>query len=130
MAASEIAEKAEEDEKPKLKTKIIKEDPKDTSDPDTKPAYSYVAMIAMAIQESEEGKLKLCQIYEYIRKKFAYYRHSKSKGWQNSIRHNLSLNECFVKLPSESGQQAHERKGNFWTMDPHSADMFEEGNYR
>lgn len=70
-------------------------------------------MIAMAIQNSKEGKLKLCHIYDYIRENFAYYRQLKTKGWQNSIRHNLSLNECFVKIASEGGQ---ERKGNFWTL--------------
>ena len=70
-------------------------------------------MIAMAIQNSKEGKLKLCEIYSYIRQHFAYYRQLKSKGWQNSIRHNLSLNECFIKIPTEGGQ---ERKGNHWTI--------------
>ena len=84
-----------------------------STDPNTKPAYSYVAMIAMAIQNSKDGKLKLCQIYDYIRDNFAYYRQLKTKGWQNSIRHNLSLNECFVKIASEGGQ---ERKGNYWTL--------------
>ena len=85
-----------------------------TSDPHVKPPYSYVAMITMAIQNSTEGKLKLAQIYEYIQEKFPYYRNLKSKkGWQNSIRHNLSLNDCFVKCPGEGGP---ERKGNKWTI--------------
>ena len=84
------------------------------SDPHVKPPYSYVAMITMAIQNSTEGKLKLAQIYEYIQEKFPYYRNLKSKkGWQNSIRHNLSLNDCFVKCPGEGGP---ERKGNKWTI--------------
>ena len=87
-----------------------------------KPPFSYVAMIAMSIQESKDGKLKLCHIYDFIKTKFAYYKNLKSKGWQNSIRHNLSLNECFVKLPSEGGQ---ERKGNYWTLGLYYLTAFE-----
>merc|ERR1719239_327716 len=93
----------------------------------TKPPYSYVAMIAMAINESGENKLKLCQIYDWIKAKFPYYQTKHSKGWQNSIRHNLSLNECFVKIPSEGGT---ERKGNYWMVAQGYEDMFESGNFK
>ncbi|CAB3405479.1 unnamed protein product [Caenorhabditis bovis] len=98
-----------------------------------KPPYSYVALIAMAIEATAEKRMTLNQIYKYIEAKFPYYRDADPKrkqGWQNSIRHNLSLNDCFVKKARDGQSSANDRKGNYWMMVPENPPIFDNGNFK
>lgn len=91
-----------------------------------KPPYSYIALIVMAIQSSPGKRLTLSEIYTFLQQRFAFFRGA-YQGWKNSVRHNLSLNECFIKLPKGLGRPG---KGHYWTIDPASEYMFEEGSFR
>ncbi len=91
-----------------------------------KPPYSYIALIVMAIQASPTKRCTLSEIYQFLQQRFPFFRGS-YQGWKNSVRHNLSLNECFIKLPKGLGRPG---KGHYWTIDPTAEFMFEEGSFR
>ena len=94
---------------------------------EVKPPYSYIALITMAIESSSVGMMTLNEIYHFIEERFPYFKEN-TQRWQNSIRHNLSLNDCFIKVSrSDSAKQA--GKGNYWALHPKAGDMFGNGSF-
>ncbi|XP_072235008.1 forkhead box protein H1 [Leuresthes tenuis] len=79
-----------------------------------KPPYSYLAMIAMVIQRSPEKKLTLSEILKEISTLFPFFK-GNYKGWRDSVRHNLSSYDCFVKVLKDPGKP--QGKGNFWAVE-------------
>ncbi|KAL3842211.1 hypothetical protein ACJMK2_020250 [Sinanodonta woodiana] len=74
-----------------------------------RPPFSYMYLIQMALCSREDKRMMLKEICRWIEDTFPYYKHSKP-GWKNSIRHNLSLYNIFVR---ESA-----RHGSYWTLKP------------
>ena len=95
-----------------------------TTHDEPKPNYSYIGIISMAILGSKERKLVLSDIYQWILDNYPYFRR-RGPGWRNSIRHNLSLNDCFVK----AGRSAN-GKGHYWAIHPANVEDFERGDFR
>jgi len=78
----------------------------------SKPKMSYAQLICEAILHSKDNQLTLSEIYAEIHRRHPYYL-LENRNWQNSIRHNLTLNKCFVKVPRSSN----EGRGSYWTME-------------
>ena len=115
------------DSPPDIKVRPKRETQKsrDVEDEDGKPSYSYIALISMAILEHPDRRMMLGEIYKYITDKFSYYRNMDDRAWRNSIRHNLSLNECFIKCG-----RADNGKGNYWSIHPACTEDFKKGDFR
>ena len=90
-----------------------------------KPPKPYLEIIADAILSTNVKMMQLHEIYHLMEKKFEYFAKNVNKSWRNSVRHNLSLNECFVKAGRGSNG-----KGNYWKIHPLCEKEFIRGNFR
>ncbi|KKP04388.1 hypothetical protein THAR02_03530 [Trichoderma harzianum] len=84
------------------------------TDDGTKPPHSYAQLIGMAILRSSKRRLTLAQIYKWISDNYSFY-NPNDAGWQNSIRHNLSLHKNFIKIERPKDDPG---KGNYWGIEP------------
>lgn len=96
-----------------------------STDQRSKPQESYVELIARAILSSPHQQMLLMDIYEWIINEYPYYSRLESKAWRNSIRHNLSLNECFIRQ-----QKSENGRGSYWAIHPAAVDAFLRGDFR
>ncbi|XP_059919063.1 forkhead box protein O4 [Gadus macrocephalus] len=83
---------------------------------------SYADLISQAIENSPEKRLTLAQIYDWMVKTVPYFKDkgdsNSSAGWKNSIRHNLSLHNKFLKVHNESTG-----KSSWWMLNPEGGKM-------
>ncbi|KAL2919277.1 hypothetical protein HK105_200920 [Polyrhizophydium stewartii] len=88
------------------------------ADTATRPTIPYATLITEAIESTPLKRITLNEIYEYAMARYPYYRHAGSgRKLQpaNSIRHNLSLNKSFERVPRPPNERG---KGAYWTLNP------------
>ncbi|XP_014665528.1 PREDICTED: forkhead box protein O-like [Priapulus caudatus] len=78
---------------------------------------SYADLITKAVQSSPEQRLTLSQIYDWMVRNVPYFKDkgdsNSSAGWKNSIRHNLSLHNRFMRVQNEGTG-----KSSWWMINP------------
>ena len=79
-----------------------------------KPRMSYAQLIAEALVNAPDGMLTLSEIYAAISARHPFYK-MEARNWQNSIRHNLTLNKSFTKVPRMSSSEG---RGSYWKLEP------------
>ncbi|XP_031563992.1 forkhead box protein F1-B-like, partial [Actinia tenebrosa] len=84
---------------------------------------TFKAIISVAILSSPIKKATLAQIYQFIQHAFNEFTKSRA-GWKNTVRHNLSIHECFVK-----GGLAPPGKSCYWQIHENYAESFSQGDF-
>ncbi|XP_067617885.1 forkhead box protein O [Eurosta solidaginis] len=78
---------------------------------------SYADLITHAIGSAPDKRLTLSQIYEWMVQNVPYFKDkgdsNSSAGWKNSIRHNLSLHNRFMRVQNEGTG-----KSSWWMLNP------------
>ncbi|KAL1005393.1 hypothetical protein UPYG_G00058510 [Umbra pygmaea] len=124
--AAEFAAKAVSEQQRGVAEQLGESGGGDSPKDESKPPYSYAQLIVQAISSAPDRQLTLSGIYSHITKHYPYYR-TADKGWQNSIRHNLSLNRYFLKV---ARSQEEPGKGSFWRVDSASEGKLVEQAFR
>ncbi|KAK4050495.1 Forkhead transcription factor [Microbotryomycetes sp. JL221] len=96
-----------------------------SADGHAKPNFSYAALIGQAIFSVPEQRISLNDIYTFIMTTYPFYK-KEDQGWQNSIRHNLSLNDCFVKTARGHNNPG---KGCLWAIVAGCEEQFADGSF-
>ena len=105
--------------------KSTDEDKTKGSKEDERNSETFVAVIAQAILSVPTKRMTLSSIYNFIARNYPHFDKEKGPGWRNSVRHNLSSNDCFVKA-----SRAENGKGHYWMIHPKDLPEFSKGNFR
>ncbi|KAI5199307.1 hypothetical protein E4T39_06286 [Aureobasidium subglaciale] len=98
----------------------------------------YAELLRQALMEKEDDHTMLLKdLYEWVRTHSSKAQDPNNKGWQNSVRHNLSMNavstlnvsqaafaykmQAFERVPP-SNQEAGTKKTSYWRLTKHAVD--------
>lgn len=84
---------------------------------------SYIEIISYAILGSPRKRATLAEIYSFIQDSYPEFTENRLR-WKNTVRHNLSLHECFQR-----GEVAMDKAGCYWHIHPSFFEEFSRGDF-
>ena len=63
-----------------------------------------------ALKNSRTGQLSVQEIYKFLCEHFPFF-NTAPQGWKNSVRHALSMNKCFQKIPDPRPKSSNAENG-------------------
>ncbi|KAH0314057.1 hypothetical protein KCU71_g6728, partial [Aureobasidium melanogenum] len=82
----------------------------------------YAELLRQALMEKKDDHTMLLKdLYEWVRTHSSKAQDPSNKGWQNSVRHNLSMNAAFERVPPPN-QEAGTKKTSYWRLTKHAVE--------
>ncbi|WPH01674.1 Hypothetical protein R9X50_00452500 [Acrodontium crateriforme] len=75
----------------------------------------YAQLLYKCLKEAQDNTLSLRELYEWVSLHSQKAKDPKSRGWQNSVRHNLSMNAAFERVHAGGGAVG-TKKGSLWRL--------------
>ncbi|KAK4953070.1 hypothetical protein LTR10_008775 [Elasticomyces elasticus] len=79
----------------------------------------YAKLLWRCLLDAPEHTMTLKELYDWIKEHSQKAKDPKNRGWQNSVRHNLSMNAAFERVPPRESQGV--KKGSLWRLTPAAA---------
>ncbi|TKA75378.1 hypothetical protein B0A55_06014 [Friedmanniomyces simplex] len=76
----------------------------------------YAQLLWRCLKQAPEHTMTLKELYDWVREHSQKAKDPKNRGWQNSVRHNLSMNAAFERVPPRESQGV--KKGSLWRLTP------------
>ncbi|KAI4715560.1 hypothetical protein E4T48_08241 [Aureobasidium sp. EXF-10727] len=85
------------------------------------PCYAELLRQALMEKKEDDHTMLLKDLYEWVRTHSSKAQDPSNKGWQNSVRHNLSMNAAFERVPPPN-QEAGTKKTSYWRLTKHAVE--------
>ena len=83
-----------------------------------KPLFTFTELLLMAIEASPMNHCTYDDVYQFLQQEYPYFCQLLDTDWKSDVRHTLSQNKCFIKLPNYC--ESPNNVQHYWTINKSS----------